>query len=203
MFSPLTHHTRAAALGVAFILSALLAPPAAAAKPSFPRSFNPETVVGFTNSFSSNEVLAPACPGAIAATPGSDPATKELNMPSHVEHFAPGGTVHYTYNPAGSAKNITIEDCVVTYPSGFFSLDDFDPTTGVLTNAAYSKSTLSKGGTQIDGASLGHPQLKRPQLRLLQLDCAPNLPVGTWVCNLARDGNRNVAPTCYAVTASP
>ena len=164
MFSPLTHHTRAAALGVAFILSALLALPAAAAKPSFPRSFNPETVVGFTNSFSSNEVLAPACPGAIAATPGSDPATKELNNALNTSSsFAPGGTVHYTYNPAGSAKNITIQDCVVTYPSGFFSLDDFDPTTGVLTNAAYSKSTLSKGGTQIDGASLsGIPSSSGP-----------------------------------------
>jgi hypothetical protein len=29
---------------------------------------------------------------------------------------------------------------------------------------------------------------------------ASNLPVGTWVCNFARDGDRKARPACYQVT---
>ncbi|MEO5680201.1 MAG: hypothetical protein ABIS47_11090, partial [Acidimicrobiales bacterium] len=64
----------ATAFGVVLLVSALVVLPADAAKDVFPRSYVAETAAGFTNTFSTNEVLSPHCPEALAATPGSDPA---------------------------------------------------------------------------------------------------------------------------------
>jgi hypothetical protein len=188
-----------------------LAAPSGAAKDSFPRSFSPETATGFTNTFSTKEPLSPKCPEALAATPGSDPASKVLNNALNTaDSFKPGGTVHYTYldNPHtnGGTQNFTIQDCVVVYPAGFFTAGDFDPDTGVLTSTALSKHDLSKGGTQIDGASLSGINSSVGNIYFAWTSPQSVAP-GSWVCNFARDiannhggaGNRKVPPTCYKV----
>ncbi|MEO5679855.1 MAG: hypothetical protein ABIS47_09305, partial [Acidimicrobiales bacterium] len=150
----------------------------------------------------------------IAGTPGSDPASKVLNSTLNTAaSFQAGGTVHFTYldNPHtnGGTQNFTIQDCVVTYPAGFFSARDFDPSTGVLINAAYSKAVLVKGGTQIDGASLSG--ISSSVGNIYYAWKAPaDLAADTWVCFFARDirnnhggsGNRKVPPTCYQVTGT-
>lgn len=201
----------ASVVGVAVLVAGLTVLPADAARTAFPRSFGPETAAGFTNTFSTNEVLTPACAEALAGTPGSDPASKVLNTALNTAaSFQPGGTVHFSYldNPHANAgtQNFTIQDCVVTYPAGFFSTSDFDPGTGVLTNPAYSKATLVKGGTQIDGAALSGIGSSVGAIHF-SWTAPTGIAPGTWVCNFARDirndhggtGNRKVLPTCYAV----
>lgn len=203
-----------AVIGMAFG-AVLVALPAGAAKEGFPESFNPETAPGYTNTYSTKGVLSPACPEAIAATPGSDPATKVLNNALNTAaSFQPGGTVHFTYldNPHTNpgTQNFTIQDCVVTYPAGFFAAGDFDATTGVLTNATFDKATLVKGGTQIDGAALSGIRSSVGDIHFSWTSPA-DLVVDSWVCFFARDirnnhgggGNRKVPPTCYRVPAPP
>jgi hypothetical protein len=201
-------------VGLAFVLGALVLP-AGAAKEGFPRSYNPETASGFTNTYSTNEVLTPACPEGIAATPGSEPASKVLNPALNTgASFEAGGTVHFTYldNPHTNpgTQNFTIQDCVVTYPAGFFSPSDFDPVTGALINPQYDKSRLVKGGTQIDGAALSGIRSSVGNI-YFSWTAPAGIAVDTWVCFFARDirnnhgggGNRKVPPTCYRVTPPP
>lgn len=203
-----------AAMGMAFG-AVLVALPAGAAKEGFPRSFNPETAPGFTNTFSTKDVLSPHCAEAIAATPGSDPATKVLNNTlNNAASFQPGGTVHFTYldNPHTNpgTQNFTIQDCVVTYPAGFFSASDFDPVTGVLINPEYNKQRLTKGETQIDGAALSGIRSSVGNI-YFSWTAPDDIAFGTWVCNFARDirnnhgggGNRKAPPTCYQVPPPP
>ena len=204
----------ASVVGVAFVAAALVALPAGAARTGFPRSYAPETAAGFTNTFSTKEALTPACPEGIAGTPGSDPASKVLNAALNApSSFTAGGTVHFTYldNPHTNpgTQNFTIQDCVVTYPAGFFSAGDFDPVTGVLTNAAVTKSVLVSGGTQIDGASLSGIRSSVGDIHY-SWTAPTDLVVDTWVCFFARDirnnhgggGNRKVTPTCYRVSGT-
>jgi hypothetical protein len=200
----------AAVLAVALIGTGLIAASAEAAKSGFPMSYDPETAAGYTNTFTSKSQLNPACPQAIAGTPGSDPASKVLNAALNTPaSFQAGGTVHFTYrdNPHtnGGKQNFTIQDCVVTYPAGTFSPSDFDPVTGVLLNA--SKSALN-GGTQIDGASLTGISSSVGNI-YFSWTAPADLAVDTWVCFFARDvqnnhgggGNRKVPPTCYLSTS--
>lgn len=104
----------AAALGATLLGTGLIAATADAAKGAFPKAFNAESAPGFTNTFTGPVGdLMPACPQAIAGTPGSEPATKVLNDALNTPaSFAPGGTVHYIYddNPHtnGGTANFTI-----------------------------------------------------------------------------------------------
>ena len=184
----------------------------------FPRAYHAETAAGYTNTITlPTAVLKPKCPEAIMSTPGSFPATKTLNgngtdgglnTPSS---FYVGGTVHYVYhdNPHGTRFNFTIQDCEVAYPSNFFTVSDFDPATGVLTNPAFTKQMLSKDGTPVDGAALSG--ISNPKALIYFSWTVQPEPVGTWMCNFARDiganhggkGNRKAIPTCFQVTSPP
>ncbi len=196
-------------LAAALLGTGLIAASAEAGPTTFPKSFNPETAAGFTNTFSTKSDLSPACPQALAGTPGSDPASKILNDALNTDaSFLPGGTVHYTYkdNPHlnGGTQNFTIQDCVVVYLPNTFVDTDFNDD-GVLINA--TKNQL-KGGTQIDGASLSgiSSSVGSIYFSWTSPDAETLLP-GSWVCNFARDirnnhgggGNRKVPPTCYQV----
>ena len=220
--------TRSRVLGSALLLGSTLglvivgASPASAGNGGpFPQAFHPETAPGFTNTFTPPTAsLQPMCPNGIAGTPGSDPATKILNGgPANLgapgtlntaASFTPGGTVHYVYtdDAHGAAANFTIQDCEVVYPAGFFQASDFDPTTGVLINPAFSKHVLDANGTMIDGASLSGISAPQNDNNIYYSWTSPTtIASGSWVCNFARDirsnhgggGNRKVAPTCYQV----
>lgn len=189
-------------------------PAGAGPQSGFPRTFVAETTSPYNqNTFTSNDPLTPACPQALAGTPGSDPATKVLNTALNTPaSFQPGGTVHYTYtdnpHPNPGTSNFTIQDCEVVYPSTFFSASDFDPTTGVLIGS-FTKAQLIAGGTPIDGASLSGIRSPADQIYFGWQDNSPanGVTVGSWVCNFARDiannhggdGNRKVSPTCFQV----
>ncbi|MEO5679852.1 MAG: hypothetical protein ABIS47_09290 [Acidimicrobiales bacterium] len=175
--------------------------------------YNPETAAGYTNTYSTKTTLTPQCPNALAATPGSDPASKVLNSALNTPaSFQPGGTVHFTYldNPHTNAgtQNFTIQDCVVTYPAGTFRPGQVDPVTGAVTD--YAKNDL-KGGTQIAGASLSG--ISSSVGNIYYSWTAPTTPLaaGSFVCFFARDiannhggdGNRKVPPTCYQVPGPP
>lgn len=213
-----TRHRRgvvAGVLGVMLIGTVIVATSADAAPSGYNQDYFPETASGFTNTFSSKAALTPACPQALAGTPGSDPAAKVLNgtlnaAPATPGALQPGGLVHFTYtdNPHdnGGTANFTIQDCVVAYPSTAFQASDFGAN-GVLINA--SKSVL-KGGTQIDGAELnGISAPTGPIYFSWKIPAATNL--GTWLCSFARDirnnhfggGNRKVPPTCFQVKGPP
>lgn len=193
-------------------VTVLSAGPAALAgnKGPFPMAFNPETAQGFTNTFTNPPaVLSPQCPNGISGTPGSDPANKILNttLNNGATTFAVGSQVHYIYtdNPHGAAFGFTIQDCEVVYPPGFFTSSDFDPTTGVLINPAFSKSVLDANGTMVDGAAL--TGISDPEGNIYYSWTVQQEPAGSWICNFARDintdhgggGNRKVTPTCIQV----
>jgi hypothetical protein len=177
---------------------------------TFPMAFNPETAQGFTNTFTGPPtVLSPHCPNGIDATPGSFPASKVLNtvLNNGATTFNVGDQVHYTYtdNPHGTAFNFTIQDCEVVYPPGFFQTSDFNPTTGVLINPAFTKSVLDKNGTMVDGAALSG--ISNPEGNIYFSWTVQPADPGSWICNFARDirddhgggGNRKVPPTCIQV----
>lgn len=202
----------ASVLGVALLATAVIGTTAEAAKAGYPRAYSPETVAPYTNTFTPAATeLKPACPEALAGTPGSDPATKVLNRPLNTAaSFQPGGTVHFAYqdnpHPNGGTENFTIQDCVVAYPAGTFAPGDFNAD-GVLINA--TKSAL-KGGTQVDGAELNG--ISSPAGWIYYDWTIPaTIDAGTWLCTFARDirnnhggsGNRKVAPTCLQVTGPP
>ena len=205
------------ALGAALLALPLLGvvqgTAAAAAPGGFPQAFNPETAAGFTNTFTPpTHSLAPRCPQAIAATPGSDPAEIHLNGALNTAgSFVVGGKIHYVYsdNPHGAAFNFTIQTCQVAYPAGFFTASDFDPVTGVLTNPAFSKQDLVKNGTPVDGASLDGISVAQGNI-YFSWTVQPT-SAGTWVCNFARDiranhgggGNRKARPSCFQVAKEP
>jgi hypothetical protein len=180
---------------------------------TFPRAFHPETAAGFTNTFTGpTAVLSPKCPNGIAGTPGSDPASKVLNTALNTSSsFVAGGTVHYTYidDPHGSPFGFTIQDCEVVYPPNFFTASDFNQTTGVLTNKAFTKSVLDAHGTMIDGASLSG--ISNAKGKIYFNWTVQSTAVGSWVCNFARDiranhgggGNRKATPTCFQVGRPP
>jgi hypothetical protein len=77
--------------------------------------------------------VAGSLPGVAAMAPGH----AEVITPLLVNVFVNPGAVSGLTRGESSVwlENLTIQDCVVTYPSGFFSPSDFDPATGVLTNA--------------------------------------------------------------------
>jgi hypothetical protein len=175
----------------------------------FPMAFNPETPQSGLNTFSNPPtILNPQCPNGLAGTPGSDPATKVLNQALNTpSSFAVGGQVHYIYkdNPHGAAFGFNIQDCEVTFPPSFFTAADFDPTTGVLINPAFTKAVLDQNGTQIDGAAL--TGISSAEGNIYYSWTVQPVPAGTWICNFARDintdhgggGNRKVTPTCFQV----
>ena len=179
----------------------------------FPMAFNPETPQSGLNTFTNPPtILNPQCPNGLAGTPGSDPATKVLNPALNTPaSFAVGGQVHYIYmdDPHGAASGFDIQDCEVTFPPSFFTSADFDPTTGVLINPAFTKSVLDKNGTQIDGASL--TGILSAEGQIFYSWTVQPVPTGTWICNFARDidtdhgggGNRKVTPTCFQVGLPP
>jgi len=196
-------------LGVAIIGIGLAGTPADAASGTFPMAYHREPGL---HTFTPDPTrLTPACPEALAGTPGSDPATKVFNTALNTPaSFQPGGTVHYIYkdNPHtnGGTQNFTIQDCVVAYAPGTFTAADFGPG-GVLVNA---KKNLLKGGTQLDGASLSGITAPNAEGNIYFGWTSPTsattpLAIGTWVCNFARDiknnhgggGNRKVSPVCY------
>ena len=178
-----------------------------------PRAYHPETIPGFTNTFTpAPAVLSPKCPQSIVDTPGSFPATKTLNSSLNTaSSFYVGGKVHYIYhdNPHGSAFNFTIQDCEVAYPTNFFTASDFNRMTGVLTNPTFTKQMLDKNGTEVDGAALSG--ISNPEGLIYFSWTVQPEPVGTWMCNFARDirashggsGNRKAIPTCFQVTSPP
>ena len=203
-------------LGAALLAVPLLAAvqgTAAAAPGGYPQAYNPETAAGFTNTFTPpTHSLAPRCPQAIAATPGSDPAEIHLNGALNTaDSFVVGGKIHYVYsdNPHGAAFNFTIQTCQVAYPAAFFTASDFDRVTGVLTNPAFSKQDLVKNGTPVDGASLDGISVAQGNI-YFSWTVQPT-SAGTWVCNFARDiranhgggGNRKARPSCFQVAKEP
>jgi len=183
--------------GAALALSGLVAPTAGATgarkarPPAAPRSFIPETAPGFTNTFKTKEPLVAQCPRDLVGKAG-DQSHKVLNGALNTPaSFQAGGTVHYTYrhnehHGHAEAATFEIEDCVVTYPAGFFSPGDFDPTTGVLTNPAFSRTALVNAATKLDSAHLGG--FDDPHKDVYFGWVAPaTLTAGAWVCNYARD----------------
>ncbi len=152
--------------------------------------------------------LTPACAQAIAATPGSDPAEKVINT-SAANSYAPGGTVNYTYTDNGRAgSTFEVQDCLVVYPSDFFSSGDFSAN-GVLTGD-YTKHDLTSTGTEVDGATLSGA-VAANQLVNYAWTVPSSVTAGSWVCNFARDvgnnhagdGNRKVSPVCFQVPTPP
>jgi hypothetical protein len=176
-----------------------------------PAAYNPETAAGYTNTFTPPTApLDPQCPQGLAGTPGSDPANKVLNQALNTpQSFSVGGTVHYIYsdNPHGAANRFQIQDCEVVYPPQFFQASDFDPQTGVLINTSFTKADLSQNGTMIDGATLSG--ISDPEGNIYFSWTVQPVPVGSWICNFARDiatdhggtGNRKVTPTCFQVAS--
>lgn len=177
---------------------------------AFPQAYNPETAVGFTNTFTPpTETLNPDCPNGIAGTPGSDPAHLAING-AIGDNFSPGGTVHFVYSDDAhdAAFNFTIQICAVVYPQGFFAPSDFDHS-GVLTNTSFSKHDLDSNGTVIDGAAL--TGISDPDGSIYFSWTSPTtVPDGSWICSFARDdssnhgggGNRKVTPTCYQAVSN-
>lgn len=201
-----------AVLSLITLGTSLAATPAVAGSGSFPMAFNPETTPGYTvNTYTTKDVLTPACPQALAGTPGSDPASKVINTgPGITNTFAPGGVVHYTYlddpHTNGGTQNFTIQDCEVVYPANFFKMGDFNAS-GQLINSAITKQALSQNGTQVDGASLSGIVTSSVGNIYFTWTVPADVTAG-WVCNFARDirnnhgggGNRKVPPTCFQIT---
>lgn len=201
-----------ALLGILSIaLGAVLATtvaPSNAAPASWPQSFNQEPSHP-DQTWATKSTLTVQCPNGIAATPGSDPAEKELNSDlNDADSFKPGGTVHYVYNdnPTNSSYNFELQDCVVVYPADTFDEGSFDPDTGLYTGPPFTKSDITKTGTQIDGASLSGIAITTGEI-FYSWTAPSTLAPGQWVCNFARDistghgggGNRKVSPVCYQV----
>lgn len=182
---------------------------AAAEQAGFPQAYNPETAPGYTNTFTPPTAsLNPRCANAIAATPGSDPASIALNPAlNNAASRTVGGRIHYVYddNPHGAAFNFTIQTCQVVYRANFFAASDFDPVTGILTSSRFSKQDLVKNGTPIDGASLDG--ISDPGGNIYFSWTVQSVANGSWVCNFARDiranhgggGNRKAVPSCLQI----
>lgn len=215
------------AAGAMVLVAGMGAPGASAAAPSYPMGFHPEATPGHTTTFTPPVTdLKPACPQALAGTPGSDPATKLFNPALNTAtSFEVGGTVHYVYrdNPrdqsvaAQSAQGDTfrIQDCVVVYPSDFFKPSDFN-SDGVLTGA-FSKHDLVTNGTVVDAGQMRGIVGAGDNIYFSWTMPAHEAIVpGAWVCNFARDvgrdhspganfsswGNRKVTPVCFRVQSA-
>ena len=195
-------------LGMMMVGTASMAPAASAGPKGFDKAYvpDPSTPNTFANS---PATLTPQCPNAIVDTPGSNPATKKLNVSLNQagNNFQVGGTVHYVYldNTTVPVSNFTVQDCEVMYPAGFFPAGSIDPSTGLVTGN-FTQQQLDSG-TAIDGADLGGFTDSTQQMYFGWN--VHGVTPGEFVCNFARDnsnqhagtGNRKAQPVCFEVQA--
>lgn len=156
------------------------------------------------NTYSDIEELTAKCPEGIVGTPGSDPATKKIDFGDSTD-----SQIHYYFddNPDRTDEDFQVQDCVVGYPSDFFTETDFNEF-GQL-ESDYSKHDLTKGGEVLDQATLFGSADSTQEIHFYWN--VSGVSAGDWVCNYARDvnnqhqggGNRKVLPACYQVEEAP